>query len=737
MLHMRLLLFAAVLAAQPRWIQSGGPEGGFMGGLAVNARGHVFVGSDGGGMFRSTDGGETWEQINRGLTNRSSSALVAMPGGRLFAGTLGRGNFVSGDNGDTWTPINRGMDTQFVLYVFQSRNGDFWSGTFGAGVFHSTDGGSTWTQKNNGLRNLVVYFFIELSAPGAFLIGTQGGIFKTTDNGVTWMPSGLNANPVLTGTAFARIGDGIAASTNGGVFRTNDEGATWTNISPGLPSTNVFVLARDSDDTLYAATLSGGMARYTEPAGRWTAINNGLPSPSVWSLAVGPAGEVYAGTAEALARSDDRGATWRLLKRGMIATRMQTLAQAWDGAIYAGSVNNGLARSDDGGRTWTEINQGLPGRSVRVLAVNYAGHVYTGFPGVGIFRSRDQGLEWRRTNEGLPAQPNVAALLALPDSGTMLAALTNGGVYRSRDFGDSWQPSNRGLVEERASTLARGTNGDLFVFSGNRVFGSNNEGASWLGLGATAASAAAISGRPRPRLPSGRQPRGPIQVGRWRGGLGARPGTGGRGHLCSVPGIERRSAVGDGPRPVSLSAGLAALAVVERRHGEPVRQRGDRTARRQACARHLRKRRVSRTPRLIFRPKPALQHVGEDPLANHGRDGEPIVAGMEPYQPGQLRGGKRIARDRGPVQGDPHDPGFVAGGGCLVHAHKMELAVLRVRDLFAEFAPQAFEIGFAGLALASGQDQKPGAGSLAAEENFAIPGGKQPYFVDHWSIGKS
>lgn len=297
------------------------------------------------------------------------------------------------------------------------------------------------------------------------------------------MPSGLNANPVLTGTAFARIGDGIAASTNGGVFRTNDEGATWTNISPGLPSTNVFVLARDSDDTLYAATLSGGMARYTEPAGRWTAINNGLPSPSVWSLAVGPAGEVYAGTAEALARSDDRGATWRLLKRGMIATRMQTLAQAWDGAIYAGSVNNGLARSDDGGRTWTEINQGLPGRSVRVLAVNYAGHVYTGFPGVGIFRSRDQGLEWRRTNEGLPAQPNVAALLALPDSGTMLAALTNGGVYRSRDFGDSWQPSNRGLVEERASTLARGTNGDLFVFSGNRVFGSNNEGASWLGLG--------------------------------------------------------------------------------------------------------------------------------------------------------------------------------------------------------------------------------------------------------------
>src|SRR5215510_9537599 len=71
------------------WMQTNGPHGGEGIALARNSIGHVFVGTQGGGVFRSTDNAETWSGVNNGLTDTNVRALAISPVDHIFAGTFG------------------------------------------------------------------------------------------------------------------------------------------------------------------------------------------------------------------------------------------------------------------------------------------------------------------------------------------------------------------------------------------------------------------------------------------------------------------------------------------------------------------------------------------------------------------------------------------------------------------------------------------------------------------------
>lgn len=77
------------VTSQNFWVQTNGPQGGDGFALATNSSGHVFVGTQGGGVFGSTDNAETWTGINNGLTATNVRALVISPVDHIFAGTFG------------------------------------------------------------------------------------------------------------------------------------------------------------------------------------------------------------------------------------------------------------------------------------------------------------------------------------------------------------------------------------------------------------------------------------------------------------------------------------------------------------------------------------------------------------------------------------------------------------------------------------------------------------------------
>ncbi|MEO8210959.1 MAG: hypothetical protein ABI840_10385 [bacterium] len=67
--------------------------------MAINQNGHVFAGTKGGGVLKSTDSGEHWIKVNNGLPATDICAFAINSTGNIFAGTLGGGVFRSADNG--------------------------------------------------------------------------------------------------------------------------------------------------------------------------------------------------------------------------------------------------------------------------------------------------------------------------------------------------------------------------------------------------------------------------------------------------------------------------------------------------------------------------------------------------------------------------------------------------------------------------------------------------------------
>ncbi len=187
--------------------------------LTINSSGHIFAGTIGGGLFRSTDNGGTWTQMNVGLTSQVVNTLAINLSGHVFAGTLFGGVYRSTNNGDSWTQINTGLTNTSILSLM-TFGSQIFTGTNGDGVFRSTNNGDTWTSVSIGMTNSFVRS-LAVSPQGQLFAGTIGsGVFRSNDNGGNWSPinSGLTSlevrSLVVTGSGFVFVG-----TYGGGIFR--------------------------------------------------------------------------------------------------------------------------------------------------------------------------------------------------------------------------------------------------------------------------------------------------------------------------------------------------------------------------------------------------------------------------------------------------------------------------------------------------------------------------------------
>jgi photosystem II stability/assembly factor-like uncharacterized protein len=185
-----------------------------------------------GGVWKSADGGASWERVGSTPSGGGVHGLAVDPHdpGTLYAWN-GMGLFQSKDAGASWNPLISGyvhalaVDPQNSSTVYASTN---------AGMSKSTDGGATWSAINSGLPTATMF----------------------VRNGVPFYPvSTLAIDPRNLGTIYA----GTGAS---GVFRTIDGGVSWNAVNSGLTTLSVGSLAIDTHGagTLYAGTPGGVFA---------------------------------------------------------------------------------------------------------------------------------------------------------------------------------------------------------------------------------------------------------------------------------------------------------------------------------------------------------------------------------------------------------------------------------------------------------------------------------------------
>jgi photosystem II stability/assembly factor-like uncharacterized protein len=144
------LVGPVALADCPQWMPIISPGGGWIYDLVLDPSNPntLYAGKNGEGVFKSTNGGDSWHPINSGLTNLEVRALVIDPTQpqTLYAGT-GGGVFKSTDGGSSWSAVNTGLTNLKVwaLAIDPLRPNWIYAGTHNGGVFKSTNGGGNWT----------------------------------------------------------------------------------------------------------------------------------------------------------------------------------------------------------------------------------------------------------------------------------------------------------------------------------------------------------------------------------------------------------------------------------------------------------------------------------------------------------------------------------------------------------------------------------------------------------------
>jgi photosystem II stability/assembly factor-like uncharacterized protein len=253
------------------------------------------------GVYKTTNGGNTWSVINNGLTDKHVLTLVVDPmtPSTLYVGTCNGGDckggiFKSVDGGESWMPINNGLTADWSIWVLAidpTNPSILYAGTGGAGVFKSTDGGETWRAINNGLSSSDWIYTLAIDPQNPSVIYAGGfncggvGVVKSTDGGEHWFPANQGIPEAFSRSIAVDPQSPLtiySVTQTYGIYKSIDGGNSWYQINNGIASlTNLGNIVIDTDftSTLYVAGQVPVRSVYksTDGGQNWIALNKGLP----------------------------------------------------------------------------------------------------------------------------------------------------------------------------------------------------------------------------------------------------------------------------------------------------------------------------------------------------------------------------------------------------------------------------------------------------------------------------
>ena len=477
-------------------------------------RRHVWTlinGGPGSGIHKTTDGGATWREINKGLPSgdKGRIGLAISPVNPEIVYAIveatgdGGGFFRSANEGESWTKMSDYVSgsPQYYQEIYADPHKLDRIYSLDTYLMVSEDGGTTFTRLGEADKHVDNHAIVfDPDDPDHLIVGSDGGIYETWDRGKTYK---YFANLPLT--QFYKV----AVS--------NDEpfyyvyGGTQDNATQGGPSrtTNVhgirnsdwfitvfgdgFDPAVDPEDPniVYSQWQYGGLVRYDRQTGERIDIKpqpqaGGPPLRWNWdsALLISPHdNERIYYASQILFQSDDRGNTWRAisddLTRNMDRNTLEVMDRVW--SVDAVAKNNSTSFYGT------------------IVAVSESpleeGLIYAGTDDGLVQVTEDGGESWRRI-ERFPGVPDMAYIndieASLHDPNVVYVVINNHKkgdfkpyVLKSTDRGRTWN-SISGDLPERGSTytIVQDHVDETLLFVGTEfgIFTSQNEGEHWMQL---------------------------------------------------------------------------------------------------------------------------------------------------------------------------------------------------------------------------------------------------------------
>ncbi len=481
----------------------------------------------GGGVFKSTDGGTTWKQLENGLptegAGRTGLAIARSNSKRIYAivdATKG-GLYRSDDSGATWALISDqkrlwGRGWYFCKVVADPKNADtvYVSNT---SVYRSTDAGKTWTAiKGAPGGDDYHQLWIYPDDPNRMILGSDQGAVVTEDGAKTW--SSWYNQPIaemynvaadyrfpywVSGSQQDSGPAAVATRSNHSEISNRD----WEPACAGGESDNT------APDPLHPNILFGdrvtkcdvitGQTWNVSPERTMT-----VPARHTWTLPLifseaDPHALYYSN--QFLFKTINGGESWTQIspdmtredpgtppnldevtaadapkdkRRGVIYSIAPSPLRA--STVWIGTDDGLIHKTDDDGKTWTNVTPPeLTSWSKVVMLIASHFDINEAFAAIDrhrltdnepyIYRTRDGGRTWQKITKGLPPGAYMQNVTEDPQRKGLLFCGTELSVFVSFNEGDDWQPLQLNLPHTSMRDLAVKDN-DLIVATHGRGF---------------------------------------------------------------------------------------------------------------------------------------------------------------------------------------------------------------------------------------------------------------------------
>jgi photosystem II stability/assembly factor-like uncharacterized protein len=468
-----------------------GPYGGDVRSLAIDPANSkiLYAGTTDGTIFKSTDAAGTWKRLSPGIGRRGMviNRLVADPADprTLYAvawqlTSSGGGLFRSRDGGATWEEafFDTAVASLRCLAIAPSNNQILYAGTL-RGVFKSIDAGKKWKylRGSNYIIHGVESMVVDPKNPDLVLAGSRRMAYRSDDGGENWIPvvKGMQQDSdIFDLLPIPGEAPRVLASACTGIFLSQDGGISWQHALLTAAAAKEIKNRNPKDNKMKERTRC--LAR--DPR-----------NPQL----------VYAGTTVGLFRSSDGGANWERSFGPDLVVNAIAVDPSDSNRVFLGVEDLGVLLSTDRGSRFEKVNQGLMHRNVSAVIADrqnparlFMGVLFDNAEG-GIFRSLDAGKSWSPASAGIALQDrNIFALCQHPARADIYLAGSSAGLYTSADGGATWSKIPEQQVSDKIAVLAGAGSGGraLLLAGGSAGLFASPTGTAWHGI--------PLGDRPRP-----------------------------------------------------------------------------------------------------------------------------------------------------------------------------------------------------------------------------------------------